>query len=137
MIPDHLSRSPSLLKTRVFFTTACFQKVLEMKTRPFSFWAAVLLLTLELAHASDPKLPPAVALAEPAEADTSSRISWQTFQAIPLAQVVLAPREGRIVFIRRGPQQESATPSGIYVNGRFHTAVLPGAYAQSTELKLA
>jgi OOP family OmpA-OmpF porin len=60
----------------------------------------------------------------------SSRLSWQTFQTIPLADARLARSEGRIVFVRAGPQQETATPSDIFINGRFHTAVLPGAYAE-------
>jgi len=88
-------------------------------------------VAIGFAHANESKeLPQAVVSAAAAD-KPSSRISWQTFEAIPLAQANLAPREGRIVFVRPGSLQELATPADIFINGRFHSAVLPGAYAEA------
>jgi OOP family OmpA-OmpF porin len=88
-------------------------------------------VALGLAQANEPKNPPQASQTVTASNKPDSRISWQTFQAIPLVPTAVVPREGRMVFVRPGPQQEAATPSDIFINGRFHSAVLPGAYAEA------
>lgn len=67
---------------------------------------------------------------EAAVAESNGRISWKTFQATPLSKSNPSNNQARIVFLRSGLAQPTATPANVFVNGRFHSAVLPGAYAE-------
>jgi hypothetical protein len=101
-----------------------------MKKLTTILWVAAA-VAMSFAHASETKAPPQTTQSEAPAAEQESRISWQTFQATPLAQATIAANQARIVFLRSGPMQDTATPADIYVNGRFHSAVLPGAYAEA------
>ena len=101
-----------------------------MKKLTTILWVAAA-VAMSFAHASETKAPPQTTQSEAPAAEQESRISWQTFQATPLAQAAIAANQARIVFLRPGPTQDTATPADIYVNGRFHSAVLPGAYAEA------
>jgi OmpA-OmpF porin, OOP family len=102
-------------------------------------WVAAAAIAWNTAYANDTTAPaavvaksetPAIAKSETAAVEPSSRISWQTFQATPLSQANPGNHQARIVFLRPGPVQPTATPADVFVNGRFHSAVLPGAYAE-------
>lgn len=101
-----------------------------MKKLTTILWVAAA-VAMSFAHASETKAPPQTTQSEAPAAEQESRISWQTFQATPLAQATIAANQARIVFLRSGPIQDTATPADIYVNGRFHSAVLPGAYVEA------
>ena len=101
-----------------------------MKKLTTILWVAAA-VAMSFAHASETKAPPQTTQTEAPAAEQESRITWQTFQATPLAQATIAANQARIVFLRSGPTQETATPADIYINGRFHSAVLPGAYAEA------
>lgn len=98
-------------------------------------WVVAATIASGLAYANDNKpintdAATVVAKPESTPAEADSRISWQTFQATPLNKANPDNNQARIVFLRSGPTQATATPADVYVNGRFHSAVLPGAYAE-------
>jgi hypothetical protein len=93
-------------------------------------WVAAA-VAMGFAQANEVKNPPQATHSATPTSEPESRISWQTFQATPLAQANIAANQVRIVFLRQGKTQETATPADIYINGRFHSAVLPGAYAEA------
>jgi hypothetical protein len=98
-------------------------------------WVVAATIASGLAYANDSKpintdAATVVAKTESTPAEVDSRISWQTFRATPLNNANPGNNQARIVFLRSGPTQATATPADVYVNGRFHSAVLPGAYAE-------
>ncbi len=59
-----------------------------------------------------------------------NRVSWQTFGE-PHASIKNAGQnQALLVFVRPNPSQGSFVPSSVYVNGHFHSAILPGAYSE-------
>lgn len=105
-----------------------------MKKLTTMLWAAAAVavsVANVYAQQTPPSSAPNTAASTPAAAEPDSRISWQTFQALPLAQANIPANQARIVFLRPGPIQETATPADVFINGRFHSAVLPGAYAEA------
>jgi len=101
-----------------------------MKKLTTMLWVAAA-VAMGFAQANEVKNPPQATHSATPTSEPESRISWQTFQATPLAQANIAANQARIVFLRQGKTQETATPADIYINGRFHSAVLPGAYAEA------
>lgn len=105
-----------------------------MKKLTTMLWAAALALGMAHVHAQQTQVT-AVETTPVANAPTfeaESRISWETFQALPLvAQANIPANQARIVLLRSGPIQDGATPADVFINGRFHSAVLPGAYAEA------
>ncbi len=99
-----------------------------MKRLTTILWVAAA-VALGVAHANEP-VTTAETAAE-AAVEPQSRISWQTFEATPLAQTAIAANQARIVFLRSGPTQDNAIPADVFINGRLHSAVLPGAYAEA------
>lgn len=95
-------------------------------------WVAAAAIAWNTAYANDVVAPanPAGNSETAAATEPSSRISWQTFAAKPLDKANPGNHQARIVFLRPGPVQPTATPADVFVNGRFHSAVLPGAYAE-------
>ncbi len=65
-----------------------------------------------------------------AEQHGENRVTWQTFGEPYVATKRAGQNQALLVFVRPTPSQGNLVPANVYVNGHFHSAILPGAYSE-------